>query len=147
MIEDAENSRLAAWVDTQPAVILNIRRQPGANVIVVAEQVKKLLPQLQNSLPGSIDVAVLSDRTTVTANLGAGYDFLSKQSSLTSAFAGAPSAAFTTKGIEPSKWLGRGGLGLVNKVSDTFELSARYDIEFREGFTNQTGSVKARWAF
>ncbi|MBY0341864.1 MAG: efflux RND transporter permease subunit, partial [Rhodocyclaceae bacterium] len=64
VIEDAENSRLAAWVDTQPAVILNIRRQPGANVIVVAEQVKKMLPQLQSSLPGSIDVAVLTDRTT-----------------------------------------------------------------------------------
>ena len=64
VVEDAENSRLAAWVDTQPAVILNIRRQPGANVIVVADQVKKMLPQLQNSLPGSIDVTVLTDRTT-----------------------------------------------------------------------------------
>ena len=64
VVEDAENARLAAWVDTQPAVILNVRRQPGANVIVVADQVKKMLPQLQSSLPGSIDVTVLTDRTT-----------------------------------------------------------------------------------
>ena len=89
----------------------------------------------------------LNERTTLVANLGAGYDLLGKQSSIVSAFAGTPSAAFTTRGIEPSKWLGRGGLGLVNKVSDTLELSARYDIEFREGFTNQTASVKARWMF
>ena len=64
VIEDAENARLAAWVDTEPAVILNVRRQPGANVIEVAEQVKKMLPQLQNTLPGSIDVTILTDRTT-----------------------------------------------------------------------------------
>ena len=64
VIEDAENARLAAWSDTEPAVILNIRRQPGANVIDVADQVKKLLPQLKNTLPGSIDVTVLTDRTT-----------------------------------------------------------------------------------
>ena len=89
----------------------------------------------------------LNERTTLVANLGAGYDLLGEQSSIVSAFAGTPSAAFTTKGIEPSKWLGRGGLGLVNKVNDSLELSARYDIEFREGFTNQTASVKARWMF
>ncbi|HTJ96479.1 MAG TPA: MdtB/MuxB family multidrug efflux RND transporter permease subunit [Rhodocyclaceae bacterium] len=64
VIEEAENSRLAAWSNEEPAVILNIRRQPGANVIEVANQVKKLLPQLQNNLPGSIDVTVLTDRTT-----------------------------------------------------------------------------------
>ncbi len=90
---------------------------------------------------------ILNERTTLVANIGAGYDFLGKQSSIVAAFAGTPSAAFTTKGIEPSKWLGRGGLGLVNRVNDTLELSARYDIEFREGFTNQTASVKARWMF
>ena len=63
VVEDAENVRLAAWADTQPAVILNVRRQPGANVIEVADQVKKMLPQLQASLPGSIDVTILTDRT------------------------------------------------------------------------------------
>ena len=70
VVEDAENTRLAAWADTQEAVILNIQRQPGANVIEVAERVKRALPQLRASLPASIDVAVLSDRTiTVRASV------------------------------------------------------------------------------
>ena len=70
IVDDAENSRLAAWADTQEAVILNIQRQPGANVIEVADRVKKALPQLRASLPASIDVAVLSDRTvTIRASV------------------------------------------------------------------------------
>ncbi|HWU83866.1 MAG TPA: MdtB/MuxB family multidrug efflux RND transporter permease subunit [Rhodocyclaceae bacterium] len=64
VVEDAENVRLSAWANTEPAVILNVRRQPGANVIEVADQVKKMLPQLQATLPGSIDVTILSDRTS-----------------------------------------------------------------------------------
>ncbi len=64
VVEDAENTRLAAWSDTREAVILNIQRQPGANVIEVADRVKQALPQLRTSLPGSIDVAILTDRTT-----------------------------------------------------------------------------------
>ena len=62
--EDAENVKLAAWKDTTPAVILNIQRQPGANVIAVVDGIKALLPQLQAALPSAIDVTVLSDRTT-----------------------------------------------------------------------------------
>src|SRR6185295_16298145 len=58
VIEDAENVRLAAWMNDAPAVILNIQRQPGANVIEVVDRVKALLPQLQASLPASVDVAV-----------------------------------------------------------------------------------------
>ena len=64
VIEAAENVRLAAWMNDVPAVILNIQRQPGANVIEVVDRVKTLLPQLQGSLPASIDVALLTDRTT-----------------------------------------------------------------------------------
>ncbi|MCE9638608.1 MAG: MdtB/MuxB family multidrug efflux RND transporter permease subunit [Betaproteobacteria bacterium] len=64
VIEDAENVRLAAWMNDVPAVIVNIQRQPGANVIEVVDRVKALLPQLQGSLPASIDIAVLTDRTT-----------------------------------------------------------------------------------
>jgi len=60
----AENTRLAAWSDRTPGVILNIQRQPGANVIQVVDTIKRLLPQLQAGLPASIDVAVLTDRTT-----------------------------------------------------------------------------------
>ncbi|HEX4570630.1 MAG TPA: efflux RND transporter permease subunit, partial [Dongiaceae bacterium] len=62
--DDAENNRLAAWKDTVPAVILNIQRQPGANVIDVVDRIKGMLPGLQAALPASIDVAVMTDRTT-----------------------------------------------------------------------------------
>jgi multidrug efflux pump len=64
LVDDAENLRLAAWADATPAVILNVQRQPGANVIDTVDRVKAVLPQLQAALPGSVDVRVLSDRTT-----------------------------------------------------------------------------------
>ncbi|WP_343650297.1 MdtB/MuxB family multidrug efflux RND transporter permease subunit [Herbaspirillum sp.] len=64
VIDGAENVRLGAWANQQPAVIVNIQRQPGANVIAVVDSIKKILPQLQASLPGSIDVHILTDRTT-----------------------------------------------------------------------------------
>ncbi|MDR3371335.1 MdtB/MuxB family multidrug efflux RND transporter permease subunit [Rhodoferax sp.] len=64
LVDDAENLRLAAWADTTPAVILNVQRQPGANVIDTVDKVKAVLPALQASLPSSIDVRVLNDRTT-----------------------------------------------------------------------------------
>ncbi|MFY1839186.1 multidrug efflux RND transporter permease subunit [Achromobacter xylosoxidans] len=63
-VEDgAEDRYLAAWVDRQPAVLVNIQRQPGANVIAVADKVKALLPQLTASLPAAVQVRVLTDRT------------------------------------------------------------------------------------
>ena len=63
-IEDgAENRQLAAWSGTTPAVLINIQRQAGANVIAVVDQVRALLPQLQASLPAGVDVTILSDRT------------------------------------------------------------------------------------
>ena len=64
VIDDAENARQAAWMNDGPAVILNVQRQPGANVIAVADRIKTLLPQLQASLPSAIQVSVLTDRTT-----------------------------------------------------------------------------------
>ena len=70
VIEDAENVRLAAWMNEVPAVILNIQRQPGTNVIEVVDRIKKQLPQLTASLPSAIDVAVLTDRTiTIRASV------------------------------------------------------------------------------
>ena len=63
-IDDTENVNQAAWMNTSPAVIVNIQRQPGANVIEVVNRIKKLLPQLQSSLPPAIKVSVLTDRTT-----------------------------------------------------------------------------------
>ncbi len=62
--DDAENIRLAAWADRQDAVIINVQRQPGANVIDVADKVTALLPQMTASLPASLDVRVINDRTT-----------------------------------------------------------------------------------
>jgi multidrug efflux pump len=70
VIEDAENVKLAAWMNDTPAIILNIQRQPGANVIEVVDRVKQLLPQLTATLPASIDVMVLTDRTvTIRASV------------------------------------------------------------------------------
>jgi len=63
-IDYVENVKQAAWMNKTPAVILNIQRQPGANVIEVVDRIKRLLPQLQSSLPASIKVSVLTDRTT-----------------------------------------------------------------------------------
>jgi multidrug efflux pump len=64
VIDGVENTRLAAWKNNTPAVILNIQRQPGANIIQVVDRVKKLLPQLKANLPASMDVSILTDRTT-----------------------------------------------------------------------------------
>ncbi|MFB9157491.1 MdtB/MuxB family multidrug efflux RND transporter permease subunit [Chromobacterium violaceum] len=70
VVESAENTRLAAWSGTTPSIILNVQRQPGANVIQVTDRIKSLLPQLQGTLPGSVDVHVLSDRTvTIRASV------------------------------------------------------------------------------
>ncbi len=64
VVDDVENVNQAAWRNESPAVILNIQRQPGANVIQVVDRIRKLMPQLRNSLPASVDVTVLTDRTT-----------------------------------------------------------------------------------
>jgi multidrug efflux pump len=64
VIDDVENTKQAAWMNETPAVIVNIQRQPGTNVIEVVDRVKRLLPQLQGTLPSSVQVSVLTDRTT-----------------------------------------------------------------------------------
>ncbi|HZX33052.1 MAG TPA: efflux RND transporter permease subunit [Rhodocyclaceae bacterium] len=70
LADGAENKRLAAWADRQPAVILNIQRQPGANVIETVDRIKALLPQLQASLPANVEVRLLTDRTvTIRASV------------------------------------------------------------------------------
>src|SRR5258705_5714852 len=63
-VDDAENVKLAAWANTSAAVLVNVQRQPGSNVIEVVDRVQKLLPQLRAALPGSVEVSLLSDRTT-----------------------------------------------------------------------------------
>ncbi len=70
VFDGAENSRLAAWANESAAVIVNIQRQPGANVIEVVDRIKQLLPQLKASLPPAVDVAMLTDRTeTIRASV------------------------------------------------------------------------------
>ncbi|PYP84597.1 MAG: nodulation protein [Blastocatellia bacterium AA13] len=70
IVDSAENARQAAWMNEVPAVILNIQRQPGANIIQVVDRVKALLPQLSSTLPSSINVSVLTDRTvTIRASV------------------------------------------------------------------------------
>ncbi len=70
VIDGAQNDKLGAWMNETPAIILNIQRQPGANVISVVEGIKALLPQLQAALPAAIDVAILTDRTiTIRASV------------------------------------------------------------------------------
>jgi multidrug efflux pump len=64
IVDDTENVRQAAWMNEVPAVIVNIQRQPGANIISVVDGIKQLLPQLTSSLPLSVKVSILTDRTT-----------------------------------------------------------------------------------
>jgi multidrug efflux pump len=61
-IDDAENVQQAAWMNGTPAVIVNVQRQPGANVIQVVDRIKKLAPQLRASLPAGVEVSILTDR-------------------------------------------------------------------------------------
>ncbi|MCC8430217.1 MdtB/MuxB family multidrug efflux RND transporter permease subunit [Reyranella aquatilis] len=68
--EGQENNRIAAWMDNTQAVIVNVQRQPGANVIEVVDRIKALLPTLRETLPNSLDVTVLTDRTlTIRASV------------------------------------------------------------------------------
>jgi len=70
VVDGAQNDKLGAWMNETPAIILNIQRQPGANVISVVEGIKQLLPQLQATLPAAIDLAILTDRTvTIRASV------------------------------------------------------------------------------
>ncbi|MGB8839805.1 MAG: efflux RND transporter permease subunit, partial [Aliidongia sp.] len=70
IIDGAENVFLGGWMNTTPAIILNIQRQPGANVIQVVDQIKALLPSLTASLPSAVEVSVLTDRTvTIRASV------------------------------------------------------------------------------
>jgi multidrug efflux pump len=70
VISGAENTYLAGWVNNNPGIILNIQRQPGANVIQVVDRIKALLPSLTSALPAAVEVTVLTDRTnTIRASV------------------------------------------------------------------------------
>ncbi len=70
IVDGAENERLAAWANQNQAVLLNIQRQPGANVIEVVDRIKALLPSITDNLPAGLDVTALTDRTqTIRASV------------------------------------------------------------------------------
>ncbi len=89
----------------------------------------------------------VTDHITLTANAGGGYDALAGPNSTVSAFAGSYNATFTTVGITPSPLLARGGAGVVGTTDEGLEITARYDFEERDSFSNQTVSVKVRMPF
>jgi outer membrane autotransporter protein len=85
--------------------------------------------------------------TRIAGNLGLGYDALNSQSTINAAFASQPGIGFTTRGQNPSAWRQSAGLGLTHSTASGMDVSLRYDAEDRQGLTNQTASVKARWNF
>ncbi|MGZ5933554.1 MAG: efflux RND transporter permease subunit, partial [Rhizomicrobium sp.] len=70
VLESAENVKLSSWMNKTPSILLNVQRQPGANVIAVVDSIKAMLPQIQAGLPAGVDVTVLTDRTnTIRASV------------------------------------------------------------------------------
>ncbi|MGX9105114.1 efflux RND transporter permease subunit, partial [Escherichia coli] len=70
VIDGVENDQLAAWADGKPAVLLEVRRQPGANIVATVDAIKAQLPALSAALPGDIKLSVANDRTrTIRASL------------------------------------------------------------------------------
>jgi multidrug efflux pump len=70
VVEGAQNTKLSSWAGKTPAVLINVQRQPGANVIALVDSIKELLPQIKAGLPASVDVQVLTDRTeTIRASV------------------------------------------------------------------------------
>jgi multidrug efflux pump len=68
--QSAENNKLSSWMNSTPAILLNVQRQPGANVIAVVNQIRRILPDIRTSLPQNIDITVLTDRTnTIRASV------------------------------------------------------------------------------
>jgi len=88
-----------------------------------------------------------TDQLSLFGTVGAGYDMINDQAMIASAFAGAPTVVFTTRGIDPSPWLVQGGVGAVFKIKNNLELTGRYDADYRSDYLNQTASMKLSWLF
>lgn len=89
----------------------------------------------------------LNPRMSLVGDLGVGYDTLSHRESVTTVFSGIPDAPFITDGIDPEPWVGHAGLGAIYKIKDRLDINARYDVDYREHFFNQTASMNLRWMF
>lgn len=111
------------------------------NLNVDSNSAEELMLMAQANLSHKVN-----DNTQLLANAGVGYDILNGTTSLTSSYAGG-GAAFTTKGIDPSPWLAKVGVGVRSQATETLAITAHYDIEGKSDFLNQTASVKFRWQF
>ena len=143
----SEKTRFTAWVRADYATIKEDGyTETGADALNLVVD-SRTTDELILALDGRVEHA-LSDTSTLTADLGIGYDTQAEQASITSSFAGG-GAAFVTDGIDPSPVLVRGGLGMVINTSEAMEITARYDIGSRpgSGYTGQTVSVKFQMAF
>ncbi len=120
-------------------------RETGAgalNLEVDSRNVEQLIVGVAGKLEYRIDTHL-----TASVDLGVGYDTMAREASITAAYAGAPGVSFATRGIEPDAWLYRGGAGVKYQLTDTMDVSLRYDAEARSGFENQSASVKVNWKF
>lgn len=89
----------------------------------------------------------ISNALDLNASLGAGYDLLDEEAAITSAYAAAPSASFTTEGLDLEPWSANAGLGVTYTTLSGIDLSALYQAEHRSDFLNQTASFKVTWDF
>lgn len=120
-------------------------RETGAgdeNMVVKSDRAEALVIGVDGKLAYE-----LNDRMSLLGSLGVGYDIVNNRNSVTAAFAGSPDNTFVTYGVNPKPWLGRAGLGAVYKIKKSLEVNARYDVNYRESFLNQTASVNVRWMF
>jgi autotransporter family porin len=90
---------------------------------------------------------VLTKHSSLSVNLGAGYDTINDQGNVVSVYAGAPGQSFTTTGIDHSPWLIDAGIGYTYQADSGMQAVVRYDVDGRSGYLNQTASIKANWLF
>ncbi len=116
----------------------------GLNLKVNANKLDELLLSVEGKYTRPV-----SDTSNLIATLGVSYDTLADRdrNALTSSLVGAPTVTFNTFGVDATPWMVRGGLGLVMNQANGMQVTARYDVEGRDKFINQTASVKVRWAF
>lgn len=89
----------------------------------------------------------LNKSTALNLNLGLGYDLKNEQAVITAVFAGSPGASFTTHGLDPSPWIMTSGAGISRTIKEGVDLSANYDMEYRDDFLAHSASLKLSWAF
>lgn len=89
----------------------------------------------------------LDKRSSLSANAGIAYDALAKRDNLVAAFASVPDTTFIATGTKPQPWSLRGGVGYAYTTDGGTEINLRYDADVRQGFLNQTASLKALWMF